>query len=69
MTVQPTSTQLTNEKSEQLIRLMTDGLVNIVDKSGEFLLKCESDVQGCLAIGEGEHCELRSLKLTWLISG
>lgn len=32
---------LSNEKAEGLIRLMTDGLVNIVDKSGEFLLKLD----------------------------
>ena len=31
--------KLTNAKAEELIRLMTDGLVNIVDESGEFLLK------------------------------
>ncbi len=52
MTIQPSapapalasssSTQLTNERAQELIRLMTDGLVNIVDKSGEFLLKRES---------------------------
>jgi hypothetical protein len=34
---------LTNARAEELIRLMTDGLVNIVDESGEFLLKCELD--------------------------
>jgi hypothetical protein len=32
---------LNNDRAEELIRMMTDGLVNIVDKSGEFLLKCE----------------------------
>lgn len=31
--------ELTNERAEELIRLLTDGLVNIVDKTGEFLLK------------------------------
>lgn len=35
------SNTLTVEKAESLVRLMTDGLVNIVDKTGEFLLKCE----------------------------
>ena len=33
---------LSNARAEELIRLMTDGLVNIVDESGEFLLKCTS---------------------------
>lgn len=33
------SNTLTVEKAESLVRLMTDGLVNIVDKTGEFLLK------------------------------
>lgn len=33
---------LTPERAEQLVRLLTDGLVNIVDESGQFLLKCES---------------------------
>jgi hypothetical protein len=33
---QPT---LTVDRAEELIRLLTDGLVNIVDTSGEFLLK------------------------------
>jgi hypothetical protein len=33
------SAPLTVDRAEQLIRLMTDGLVNIVDKTGEFLLK------------------------------
>lgn len=36
------SNTLTVEKAESLVRLMTDGLVNIVDKTGEFLLKRES---------------------------
>jgi hypothetical protein len=35
------SNTLTVEKAESLVRLMTDGLVNIVDKTGEFLLKRE----------------------------
>ena len=39
---------LTLERAEELIRSMTDGLVNIVDKTGEFLLPRESRV----AIGE-----------------
>ena len=30
--------QLTVDKAEQLIRLLTDGLVNIVDETGQFLL-------------------------------
>lgn len=33
--------ELTPDRAEQLIRLLTDGLVNIVDKTGEFLLKRE----------------------------
>jgi len=32
---------LTLERAEELIRSMTDGLVNIVDKTGEFLLERE----------------------------
>jgi hypothetical protein len=36
------SNTLTVEKAESLVRLMTDGLVNIVDKTGEFLLKRKS---------------------------
>lgn len=46
---QPRSTMtlsLTYEKSEQLIRLLTDGLVGIKDMTGEFLLKCESAFGG-----------------------
>ena len=35
---------LTLERAEELIRSMTDGLVNIVDKTGEFLLPRESRV-------------------------
>lgn len=35
------SKPLTEERAEQLIRLMTDGLVNIVDKTGEFLMPSE----------------------------
>lgn len=37
------SNTLTVEKAESLVRLMTDGLVNIVDKTGEFLLKRKSE--------------------------
>lgn len=33
--------ELTKERAEELIRLMTDGLVNIEDKTGEFLLRRE----------------------------
>lgn len=36
-----TLSPLTVDRAEQLIRLMTDGLVNIQDKTGEFLLKRE----------------------------
>lgn len=36
------SVSLTPERAEQLVRLLTDGLVNIVDESGQFLLKCKS---------------------------
>lgn len=39
------ATPLTVDLAEQLIRRMTDGLVNIVDKDGEFLLHRESPVQ------------------------
>jgi hypothetical protein len=39
------SNTLTVEKAESLVRLMTDGLVNIVDKTGEFLLKRESELR------------------------
>jgi unsaturated rhamnogalacturonyl hydrolase len=35
------SQALTVEKAESLVKLMTDGLVNIVDETGEFLLKRE----------------------------
>jgi len=35
------SVELTIEQAEQLIRRMTDGLVNIKDESGEFLEKRE----------------------------
>lgn len=38
----PTATHLTVDLAEQLIRRMTDGLVNIVDKDGEFLLHRKS---------------------------
>lgn len=37
---------LTNERAEELIRLMTDGLVNIEDKTGEFLLHRELRGEG-----------------------
>jgi hypothetical protein len=33
---------MTYDKAEGLIRLLTDGLVNIKDKTGQFLLKRES---------------------------
>ncbi len=33
------SPPVTVARAEELVRLMTDGLVNIVDKTGEFLLK------------------------------
>lgn len=33
--------QLTEQRAEELVRLMTDGLVNIVDKTGEFLMPSE----------------------------
>lgn len=36
-----TPAPLTVEKAEGLVRLMTDGLVNIVDTTGEFLMPCE----------------------------
>jgi unsaturated rhamnogalacturonyl hydrolase len=36
-----TATTLTVDLAEQLIRRMTDGLVNIVDEKGEFLLHRE----------------------------
>lgn len=36
-----TTSTLNVELAEQLIRRMTDGLVNIVDEKGEFLLHCE----------------------------
>ena len=42
LTITAMSNTLTVEKAESLVRLMTDGLVNIVDKTGEFLLKRES---------------------------
>lgn len=42
------SNTLTIEKAESLVRLMTDGLVNIVDKTGEFLLKREPDASTLL---------------------
>lgn len=32
---------LTPQRAEELIRLLTDGLVNIEDKTGEFLLHRE----------------------------
>ncbi|ORY32177.1 putative glycosyl hydrolase family 88 protein [Naematelia encephala] len=35
----PSAEKLTPERAEELIRLMTDGLVNIVDETGQFLLK------------------------------
>lgn len=35
------SEPLTVERAEKLIRLLTDGLVSIEDKTGEFLLKRE----------------------------
>lgn len=37
------SNSLTVEKAETLVRLMTDGLVNITDTTGEFLLKCRCE--------------------------
>lgn len=46
-----TATPLTVDLAEQLIRRMTDGLVNIVDTTGEFLL----------------HRELRFLLSQWVL--
>lgn len=40
---------LTPERAEELIRLLTDGLVSIEDKTGEFLLHRES----CLSSSVG----------------
>ncbi len=37
-----TDTPLTVEESQDLIRSLTDGLVNVVDKTGEFMLLRES---------------------------
>lgn len=43
MTVSTTpQLSLTPERAEELIRLLTDGLVNIKDETGEFLLHRES---------------------------
>ena len=36
-----TAPALSSQRAEHLIRLLTDGLVNIVDTTGEFLLKRE----------------------------
>jgi hypothetical protein len=38
----PTDSPITYDRAEELIRLLTDGLVNIKDKTGQFLLKRES---------------------------
>lgn len=43
---------LTVERAEQLIRLLTDGLVNIVDETGEFLLPRESCFVGSCCASE-----------------
>lgn len=44
MTLTNGAATLNVELAEELIRRMTDGLVNIVDKTGEFLLHCEVPV-------------------------
>lgn len=42
------SDDLTIERAEQLIRRMTDGLVDIKDDSGEFLEKRELPGKSCM---------------------
>lgn len=42
MTQTQTDSPITYDRAEELIRLLTDGLVNIKDKTGQFLLKRES---------------------------
>jgi hypothetical protein len=54
MTASPTL-DLTPQRAEALIRLLTDGLVNIEDTTGEFLLHRESP-SPCLALPAGHTC-------------
>jgi hypothetical protein len=43
-----TSASLTVDRAEELIRQLTDGLVNIEDTTGQFLLKRELE---CIKLG------------------